>query len=79
MATNCIRSVTTDDGTKIDITVDGKNFRVEGSHPSPAVPQPIDRWTLQHELAGVKLLVVGWSMGIIAMLLICTGALLAFG
>ena len=24
MATNCIRSVTTDDGTKIDITVDGK-------------------------------------------------------
>lgn len=78
MATNCIRSVTTDDGTKIDITVDGKNFRVEGSHPSPAVQQPIDRWTLRQELAGVKLLVVGWSMSIVALLLICTGAIIAF-
>lgn len=78
MATNCIRSVTTDDGTKIDITVDGKNFRVEGSHPSPAVQQPIDRWTLRQELAGVKLLVVGWGMGIVALLLLCTGAIIAF-
>ena len=79
MATNCIRSVTTADGTKIDITVDGKNFRVEGSRPGPAVPQPIDRWTLQHELSGVKFLIVGWSMGISALLLICTGAIIAFG
>ena len=79
MATNCIRSVTTDEDTKIDITVDGKNFRVEGSRPSPAVQQPIDRWTLQHELAGVKLLVVGWGMGIMALLLLCTGAIIAFG
>ena len=41
MATNCIRSVTTADGTKIDITVDGKNFRVEGRRPTPTVPQPM--------------------------------------
>ena len=79
MATNRIRSITTDDGTKIDITVDGKDFRVEDSHPSPAVPQPIDRWTLQHELSGVKLLIVGWSMSIVALILICTGAIIAFG
>lgn len=78
MATNCIRSVTTDDGTKIDITVDGKNFRVEGRRPAPSIPDPIDRWTLRQELAGVKLLVVGWSMSIVALLLLCTGAIIAF-
>lgn len=78
MATNCIRSVTTDDGTKIDITVDGKNFRVEGSRQTLPIP-PVDRWTLRQELAGVKLLVVGWGMGIMALLLLCTGAIIAFG
>ena len=78
MATNRIHTITTDNGTRITLTVNGEDFRIDGSRPKLSTP-PIDRWTLQHELAGVKFLVVGWSMGIIAMLLICTGALLAFG
>ena len=79
MATNCIRSVTTDDGTRIDITVNGQEFHVEGRRPAPTVPEPVDRWTLRQELAGVKLLVVGWGMSIVALLMICTGAIIAFG
>lgn len=70
---------TTADGTVVKITVNGQEFRVEGTRPAPTVPQLVDRWTLRQELAGVKLMVFGWGMGIVALLLLCTGALFAFG
>lgn len=57
---------TTDNGTQIRITVNGEEFSIEGRNPEPSIPQPVDRWTLQHELAGVKLLVVGWGLSIVA-------------
>ena len=70
---------TTADGTVVRITVNGQEFRVEGRRPDPTSPDPVDRWTLRQELAGVKLMVFGWSMGIMGVLILCTGALLAFG
>lgn len=57
---------TTADGTVVRITVNGHEFRVEGTRPTPTVPQPVDRWTLQQELAGVKLMVFGFGLGIVA-------------
>lgn len=68
---------TTADGTVVRITVNGQEFRVEGSRPTPTIPQPVDRWTLQQELAGVKLMVFGFGLGIVALLLACTGIMLA--
>lgn len=79
MANVRTETFTTADGTRIDITVNGQEFHVEGRRPAPTVPQPVDRWTLQQELAGVKLMVFGWGMGIVALLLLCTGVIIAFG
>lgn len=79
MANVRTETFTTADGTRIDITVNGQEFRVEGRRPAPTVPQPVDRWTLRQELAGVKLMVFGWGMGIVALLLLCTGVIIAFG
>lgn len=79
MASVRTETFTTADGTVVRITVNGQEFRVEGRRPAPTVPQPVDRWTLRQELAGVKLMVFGWGMGIVGVLILCTGALLAFG
>lgn len=70
---------TTADGTVVKITVNGQEFRVEGRRPAPTSPDPVDRWTLRQELAGVKLMVFGFGLGIVGVLILCTGALLAFG
>lgn len=79
MASVKSETFTTPDGTVVRITVNGQEFRVEGTRPTPTVPQPVDRWTLRQELAGIKLMVFGWSLGIVGVLILCTGALLAFG
>ena len=67
------------DGTVVRITVNGQEFRVEGRRPNPAstVPQPVDRWTLRQELAGVKLMVFGWGMGIVATICVAAVVVLA--
>lgn len=62
MSTNRIHTITTDDGTRIDITVDGRNFRIDGSAPTSYETRPVERWELQHELASVKLLIIGFGM-----------------
>lgn len=69
---------TTADGTVVRITVNGQEFRVEGRRPNPAptVPQPVDRWTLRQELAGVKLMVFGFGLGIVATICVATIAVL---
>ena len=79
MASVKSETFTTADGTVVRITVNGQEFRVEGRRPNPASPEPVDRWTLRQELAGVKLMVFGWGMGVVSVLILCTGALLAFG
>lgn len=79
MASVKSETFTTPDGTVVRIIVNGQEFRVEGRRPNPASPEPVDRWTLRQELAGVKLMVFGWGMGIVALLLLCTGTLFAFG
>lgn len=77
MASVRTETFTTADGTVVRITVNGQEFRVEGRRPNPASPEPVDRWTLQQELAGVKLMVFGFGLGIVALLLACTGIMLA--
>lgn len=70
---------TTADGTVVRITVNGQEFRVEGRRPNPTSPEPVDRWTLRQELAGIKLMVFGFGLGIVSMMILCTGILLVFG
>ena len=79
MASVKSETFTTADGTVVRITVNGQEFRVEGRRPTPTSPEPVDRWTLRQELAGIKLMVFGWGMGIVALLLLCTGVIIAFG
>lgn len=76
MASVRTETFTTADGTVVKITVNGQEFRVEGRRPTPTVPQPVDRWTLQQELAGVKLMIFGWGMGVVATICVATIAVL---
>lgn len=76
MASVKSETFTTADGTVVRITVNGQEFRVEGTRPTPTVPQPVDRWTLQQELAGVKLMIFGWGMGVVATICVATIAVL---
>lgn len=76
MASVRTETFTTADGTVVRITVNGQEFRVEGRRPTPTVPQPVDRWTLQQELAGVKLMIFGWGMGVVATICVATIAVL---
>ena len=62
MATNRIHTITTDNGTRITITVNGENFTIERDAPSPNTTRPVERWELRNELVGVKLLVIGFGM-----------------
>ena len=62
MATNRIHTITTDNGTRITITVNGENFTIERDDPSPNITPPVGRWELRNELVGVKLLVIGFGM-----------------
>lgn len=62
MATNRIHTITTDNGTRITITVNGENFTIERDAPSPDTTRPVGRWELRNELVGVKLLVIGFGM-----------------
>lgn len=62
MATNRIHTITTDNGTRITITVNGENFTIERDAPAPYTTRPVERWELRHELAGVKMLVIGFGM-----------------
>lgn len=77
MANVRTETFTTADGTRIDITVNGQEFRVEGRRPAPTVPQPVDRWTLQQELAGIKLMIFGWGMGVVATICVAAVVVLA--
>lgn len=62
---------TTSDGTKVSITVNGDEFIIEGRRPDKPVFQPVDSWQLQHEISGLKLMIVGWGMAtIVALVLI---------
>lgn len=76
MASVKSETFTTPDGTVVRIIVNGQEFRVEGTRPAPTVPQPVDRWTLQQELAGVKLMVFGFGLGIVATICVATIAVL---
>lgn len=76
MASVRTETFTTADGTRIDITVNGQEFRVEGRRPNPASPEPVDRWTLRQELAGVKLMIFGFGLGIVATICVATIAVL---
>lgn len=76
MASVKSETFTTADGTVVRITVNGQEFRVEGTRPNHASPEPVDRWTLQQELAGVKLMIFGWGMGIVATICVATIAVL---
>lgn len=67
---------TTADGTVVKITVNGQEFRVEGRRPTPTSPEPVDRWTLRQELAGIKLMIFGWGMGVVATICVATMAVL---
>ena len=62
MATNRIHTITTDNGTRITITVNGENFTNERDATSPDTTRPVGRWELRNELVGVKLLVIGFGM-----------------
>lgn len=62
MATNRIHTITTDNGTRITLTVNGDDFTVERDAPSQNTTHPVDRWELRNELVGVKLLVIGFGM-----------------
>ena len=82
MATNRIHTITTDNGTRITITVNGENFTIERDAPSPDTTRPVERWELRHELAGVKMLVIGLGMaaaGFAALALLMNGLCLLFG
>lgn len=76
MASVKSETFTTPDGTVVRIIVNGQEFHVEGRRPAPTVPQPVDRWTLQQELAGVKLMVFGFGLGIVATICVATIAVL---
>lgn len=77
MASVKSETFTTPDGTVVRITVNGQEFRVEGTRPTPTVPQPVDRWTLRQELAGVKLMVFGFGLGIVATICVAAVVVLA--
>lgn len=62
MATNRVHTITTDNGTRITVTLDGESFSIEREAPAPYTTRPVERWELRHELAGVKLLVIGFGM-----------------
>lgn len=62
MATNRIHTITTDNGTRITLTVNGEDFTVERDAPSQNTTRPVWRWELHNELVGVKLLVIGFGM-----------------
>ena len=82
MATNRIHTITTDNGTRITITVNGENFTIERDAPSPDTTRPVGRWELRNELVGVKLLVIGFGMasaGFAALALLMNGLCLLFG
>lgn len=68
---------TTADGTVVRITVNGQEFRVEGRRPNPTSPDPVDRWTLRQELAGVKLMVFGFGLGIVGAIFLAAVVVLA--
>lgn len=68
---------TTADGTVVRITVNGQEFRVEGRRPAPTSPDPVDRWTLRQELAGVKLMVFGFGLGIVGAIFLAAVVVLA--
>lgn len=76
MASVKSETFTTADGTVVMITVNGQEFRVEGRRPTPTSPEPVDRWTLRQELAGVKLMVFGFGLGIVATICVATIAVL---
>lgn len=77
MASVKSETFTTADGTVVRIIVNGQEFRVEGRRPAPTVPQPVDRWTLRQELAGVKLMVFGFGLGIVATICVAAVVVLA--
>lgn len=82
MATNRIHTITTDDGTRINITVDGRNLRIDGDASTPRTARPVEHWELRQELDGVRLLVIGWGMaaaGFSALALLMNGLCLLFG
>lgn len=62
MATNRIHTITTDNGTRITITVDGHTLRIDGDASTPRTARPVEHWELRNELVGVKLLVIGFGM-----------------
>ena len=62
MATNRVHTFTTDNGTRITFTINGESFSIEREAPAPDTTRPVERWELRHELAGVKLLVIGFGM-----------------
>ena len=62
MATNRIHTITTDNGTRITVTLNGESFSIEREAQAPDTTRPVERWELRHELAGVKLLVIGFGM-----------------
>lgn len=62
MATNRIHTITTDNGTRINITVNGESMTIEREAPAPYTTRPVERWELRHELAAVKMLVIGFGM-----------------
>ena len=76
MASVKSETFTTPDGTVVRITVNGQEFRVEGRRPTPTSPEPVDRWTLRQELTGIKLMVFGWGMGVVATICVATIAVL---
>ena len=82
MATNRVHTITTDNGTRITVTLNGESFSIEREAPAPDTTRPVERWELRHELAGVKLLVIGWGMaaaGFSALALLMNGLCLLFG
>ena len=62
MATNRIHTITTDNGTRITVTLNGESFSIEREAQAPYTTRPVERWELRHELVGVKLLVIGFGM-----------------
>ena len=82
MATNRIHTITTDNGTRINITVNGESMTIEREAPAPYTTRPVERWELRHELAAVKMLVIGFGMasaGFSALALLMNGLCLLFG
>ena len=61
MATNCIRSVTTDDGTKIDITVDGRTLRIDGDASTPRTARPVEHFPLSASISAIHHWMPVWS------------------